>query len=258
MTLIDTHCHLYLQNFANDIREVVQRADENKIKKIFLPAIDSETHQSLISLAETLLPIQIFPMMGLHPCSVKENFEDELKIVEQYLNSNRKFYGIGETGLDYYWDISYKEQQVISFEKQIEWSIEKNLPVIIHSRNSTADCIKSVAKFNGKTKGIFHCFSGTLQEAQQIIEMGMYLGIGGVVTYKNTNLRDILKEVGLKNIILETDAPYLTPVPHRGKRNEPSYTKLVCQAIASSLEKTFDEVAEITSANALQVFQIKN
>lgn len=259
MKLIDTHCHLYLEDFKNDLSEVIQRAAENGVQKIFLPAIDSETHEQLLSLCQlTTDNCQLFPTIGLHPCSVKENFESELKIVEQHLNSGKKFFGIGETGLDYYWDLSFKEQQIFSFEKQIGWSIERNLPVIIHSRNSTANSIKCVAKFNGKAKGIFHCFSGTLEEAREVIALNMYLGIGGVVTYKNTNLREILKEVGLKNVVLETDAPYLTPVPHRGKRNEPSYIKLVCEAIATALQKSAEEVAEITSQNAIEVFQIKD
>ena len=147
MNLIDTHCHLYLQDFKSDLNEIIQRAEGTSVKKIFLPAIDSETHPQLISLCQlSTANCQFFAMMGLHPCSVKENFEEELKIVESCLNSETKFYGIGETGLDYYWDLTFKEQQIISFERQIQWSIERNLPVIIHSRNSTSDCIKSVTR----------------------------------------------------------------------------------------------------------------
>ena len=259
MKLIDTHCHLYLEDFKSDLNEMIQRATANKVEQIFLPAIDSETHESLMALTETPeAGIHILPMMGLHPCSVKENFEDELKIVEGYLNSGKKFYGIGETGLDYYWDLSFKEQQIISFERQIGWSIERTLPVIIHSRKSTGDCIASVAKFNGKAKGIFHCFGGTLEEARQIIELGFYLGIGGVLTYKNSGLKEILQQLSLNNLVLETDAPYLTPVPHRGKRNEPSYLKLVCDSLAAVFGKTTEEAAEITTRNALTVFQMKD
>jgi TatD DNase family protein len=259
MKLIDTHCHLYLEDFESDLKAVIQRAEQNGVEKIFLPAIDSETHQRLLNLCQ--LPTancQLFPLIGLHPCSVKENFEEELKLVETYLNSEQKFYGIGETGLDYYWDLTFKEQQVVSFERQIRWSIDRNFPVIIHSRNSTSDCINSVAKFNGRAKGIFHCFSGTLEEAHQIIELGFCMGIGGVVTYKKSNLKEILQVIGLNNIVLETDAPYLTPVPYRGKRNEPSYIKLVCDSIAVALNKSVDEVAEVTSQNALKVFQMNS
>jgi TatD DNase family protein len=252
MTLIDTHCHLYLDDFKKDLNEIIQRAEENEVSKIFLPAIDSETHQSLLALSQS--QASILPMMGLHPCSVKENFEEELKIAEAHLDSGTKFYGIGETGLDYYWDLTFKEQQVVSFERQIQWSIDRNLPVIIHSRQSTADCIASVAKFNGRAKGIFHCFGGTVEEARQIIELGFYLGIGGVVTYKNSGLKEILQQLTLEHIVLETDAPYLTPVPHRGKRNEPSYVKLVCESLAGVFGKSAEEVAEVTSRNAMSVF----
>lgn len=256
--LIDTHCHLYLDDFKTDLAEVIQRATDNSIQKIFLPAIDTETHEQLNALAQLSTDkLQLLPMMGVHPCSIKENFEEELKTAERFLN-NGKYFAVGEIGLDYYWDVNFKEQQIYAFEKQLQWSIDRQLPVAIHSRNSTADCIHSVSKFNRNVKGIFHCFSGTPEEAKQVIELGMYLGIGGVVTYKNTNLRDILKEVGLSNVVLETDSPYLTPVPHRGKRNEPAYVKLVCETIAIALEKTVEEVAEITSRNALRVFQLNN
>lgn len=257
MNLIDTHCHLYLKDFENDLEQVINRTQQNEVRKVFLPAIDSETHQRVLDLYQLSTDnCQFLPMMGLHPCSVKENFEEELKLVETYLNSDAKFYGIGETGLDYYWDLTFKEQQIVSFERQVEWSIARSLPVIIHSRNSTFDCIESIAKFNGNAQGIFHCFGGTVEEARQIIELGFYMGIGGVVTYKNSNLKEILRVIGLNNIVLETDAPYLTPVPHRGKRNEPSYVKLVCESIAIALNKDVDEVAEITSQNALKVFQM--
>ena len=266
--LIDTHCHLYLEEFEKEFSELIARAQKNGIEKIFLPAIDSETHERLIALSQLPIinhqsPITILPMMGLHPCSVKENFEDELKIVEQYLNTERKFYAVGEIGLDFHWDLSFKKQQLIAFEKQIEMAIERNLPIVIHSRKATQDCIDVVRKFVGDNtnkgvKGIFHCFGGTIEEAKQIIELGFYLGIGGVVTYKNSGLKEVLQQLSLENLVLETDAPYLTPVPHRGKRNEPSYIKLVCESVAAALGKTTEEVAEVTSANALRVFQIKN
>lgn len=256
--LIDTHCHLYLDDFKSDLNEVFQRAIENGVGKIFLPAIDSETHQQLNTLTQLSTDhIQLLPMMGVHPCSVKENFEQELSIAESFLNE-RSYAAIGEIGLDYYWDVSFKEQQIYAFEKQLKWSIDRKLPVAIHSRNSTSDCIQSVSKFNGNVKGIFHCFSGTLEEAKQVIDLGMYLGIGGVVTYKNTNLRDILQEVGLSHVVLETDSPYLTPFPHRGKRNEPAYVKLIGQGIAVALGKSLEEIEEVTSQNALKVFQLNN
>ncbi len=259
MNLIDTHCHLYLKEFEAGLNDYLLRCKYAGVTKLFLPAIDAETHQSLIDLCgKSNNDVEIYGMMGLHPCSVKENFEEELKIAEQHLNSGKNFYGIGETGLDYYWDVTFKEQQVVAFERQIQWSIDRQLPVIIHSRNSTPDCITSVAKFNGKAKGIFHCFSGDLNDAHKAIELGFYLGIGGVVTYKNSGLKEIVQQLPLESLVLETDAPYLTPVPHRGKRNEPSYTKLVCESIAAALNKSVQEVAEVTSENAMRVFKLKD
>ncbi len=261
MNLIDTHCHLYLEEFETELNDLIQRAKHYGVDKIFLPAIDSETHERLIALSQKTFSTQnsslsILPMMGIHPCSVKENFEEELKIVEQYLNSGTKFYAVGEIGLDYHWDLSFKEQQIIAFEKQIEIAIERGLPIVIHSRKSTQDCIDVVKKFNGRVKGIFHCFGGTVEEAKQIIDLGFYLGIGGVVTYKNSCLKEVLQQLSLENLVLETDAPYLTPVPHRGKRNEPSYLKLICESVANAFGKNTEEVSEITSRNALRVFQM--
>lgn len=261
--IIDTHCHAYLPNFEKDIEQILERAVQHDVLKLFLPAIDSETHERLLLLAERPMPgeatgLQILPMMGLHPCSVKQNFEEELAIAKKYLDDGRRYYAVGEIGLDYYWDVTFKEQQVIAFEQQIEWSIERSLPIVIHSRNSTSDCIKSVQKYAGNAKGIFHCFGGTREEAQAIKELGFYMGIGGVVTYKNAGLKEMLPDIGIENIVLETDAPYLTPVPHRGKRNEPSYLKYICEAVADSLKLTYQEVEEVTTANALKVFQLNN
>ncbi len=259
MSLIDTHCHLYLEEFEKELNDIIQRAQHYGVDKIFLPAIDSETHERVIALSKFQIPnskFQILPMMGLHPCSVKENFEEELKLVERYLNSDTKFYAVGEIGLDYHWDLSFKMQQISAFERQIKLAIARNLPIVIHSRKSTQDCIDMVKKFDGSAKGIFHCFGGTVEEARKIIDLGFYLGIGGVVTYKNSGLKEVLQQLSLEHLVLETDAPYLTPVPHRGKRNEPGYIKLVCESIAAALGKSYDEVAEVTSRNALRVFQM--
>ncbi len=261
MSLIDTHCHLYSEDFEADLKLVIDRAHRSGVEKIFLPAIDSESHERLISLSPkpaviSHSPIEIYPMMGLHPCSVKENFEQELKLVYEYLNSGEKFYAVGEIGLDYHWDLTFKDQQVTVFERQIEWAIARNLPIVIHSRKSTYDCIASLRKFNGAAKGIFHCFSGSLEEAREITKLGFYLGIGGVVTYKNSSLNELLPRIGLEHIVLETDAPYLPPVPHRGKRNEPSYTKLICEEIGRIMKMGYGDVANITTQNALKVFQL--
>lgn len=259
MSLIDTHCHYYLKDFDADLEASVQRCVDNGITKIFLPAIDSHTHDRLIALSEKKFNqpnFEILPTMGVHPCSIQQDYEQELALALKHLDSGRKYYAVGEIGLDYYWDKTHIDLQVKAFETQIEWAIERNLPIIIHARESTADCIKSVQKYAGKVKGIFHCFSGNAEEAQQCIDLGFYLGIGGVVTYKKAGLKEMLPEIGIENIVLETDAPYLTPAPHRGKRNEPSYVKIVAEHVADALQLTDAEVERITTANAYKIFQL--
>ena len=256
MTLIDTHAHLYLSEFDADIAEVLERASAAGVEKIFLPAIDAETHQRLKDLCQLHCTPLLYPMMGLHPCSVKENFEEELDIALQYLNDGTKYYAVGEIGLDFYWDTSHKAQQYEVFERQIQWAIEKRLPIVIHSRQSTQECIEVVQKYKGRVEGIFHCFGGTLTEAKAIIDLGLYLGIGGVATYKNGGLKEILPSIDLSHIVLETDAPYLSPVPYRGKRNESAYIKQVCEMVATIKGISYEEVARVTSANANEVFGI--
>jgi TatD DNase family protein len=255
MNILDTHSHIYLGDFDLDRQEMLQRAEKEGVVRVLMPAIDSATHSAMLSVA-TLFPFRCLPMMGLHPCSVKENFRDELKTVENFLLSE-KFYGIGETGLDYYWDLSFKKEQEFSFRQQIEWGIHFHLPVIIHSRNALADCIKIVSeKQRGNLKGVFHCFTGNINQASQIIELGFLLGIGGVVTYKNSGLDQVLSEIDLKNIVLETDAPYLAPVPFRGKRNECSYIRYVAEKLAEIKQVAVSEVAAITTENAIKLFAI--
>lgn len=202
--------------------------------------------------------------MGLHPTYVKENYKEELEIVADYLSkSNRldevpSFAAIGEIGLDYHWDLTFKEQQIEAFETQIDWALQYNLPIVIHSRESTEDCISSVRKKqNSRLKGIFHCFGGTLQQAQEIVSLGLHLGIGGTVTYKNnTVLHDVIKNIPLTSIVLETDAPYLSPAPHRGKRNESSYIPIIAQKIADLKEISLDEVERVTNGNAEKIFPV--
>ena len=254
MSLIDTHAHLYLSEFDTDINAVLDRAMAAGIEKIFLPAIDSETHEHLKALClKTTAPL-LYPMMGLHPCSVKENYEQELAIALNYLKDGTQYYAVGEIGLDFYWDITHKAAQYEAFERQIQWAIGKRLPIVIHSRQSTAECIEVVRQYKGQISGIFHCFGGTIAEANAIIDLGFYIGIGGVATYKNGGLKEVLPHIDLSHIVLETDAPYLTPVPHRGKRNESSYLNIVCQAVASIKNKSYDEVATMTTANTIKVF----
>lgn len=257
MKLIDTHSHLYHENLQPDIDAVLERCKQQQVSVIILPNINEESILPMNLLAEKSdKELVMMPAMGLHPCDVKEDIETQLNFFKTELDKG-KYIAIGETGLDYYWDVSLKNQQQISFRTQIEWGIEKKLPIIIHSRNATEDCIKMVKKSNGKAKGVFHCFSGTLHEAEEIIEMGFYLGIGGSVTYKNsTELNQALKQLDLNHIILETDSPYLPPVPHRGKRNESSYVSLVVKHIASLKNISVEEVAETTTQNAKKLFAI--
>jgi TatD DNase family protein len=253
MKLVDTHAHIYLDEFSSDIEEVVLRAKEKKVERILMPAIDSATHAAMLKLEEKHWGTCI-SMMGLHPCSVKEDYAGELRTVEDYL-SKRKFVAVGEIGLDFYWDISFKDKQYDAFNRQVEWALKYDIPIAIHSRNAANECIKVVREHQkGSLKGVFHCFSGSLKQAREIIEAGFYLGIGGVLTYKNAGLDKVIKEIDPRHIILETDAPYLTPVPFRGKRNESSYLSYVLQKLADIKETNTQEIAAITTRNAENLF----
>ena len=250
---IDSHTHLYDEQFAAEEDEMIYRAIDAKVLKMYMPNCDSSTISGMLRIADHW-PDHCFPMMGLHPTYLKENYKDELKTVEQWL-SQRKFYAVGEIGLDYYWDLTFKEQQIEVFKIQIDWALQYNLPIVIHSRESITDCIDIVRqKQNGSLKGIFHCFSGTLDEAKQITDLGLHLGIGGVITYKKSTLPDIVKEIPLEYLVLETDAPYLSPVPYRGKRNESSYIPLIAEKVAEVKGITLAEVATITTSNAEKIF----
>lgn len=251
--MIDTHTHLYDEETTELQDEHIIRAIRAGVEKLYMPNCDSSTIEGMMALAKRF-PENCFPMMGLHPCYVKENYLEELAIVEQQLAQN-KFTGVGEVGLDFYWDRNFAAEQKIAFEQQIDWAIHYQLPVIIHSRSSTKECIDIIRKKqNGNLITIFHCFSGTVAEAQDVVALGGYLGIGGVVTYKKTNLPEVLLAVSLDNIVLETDAPYLAPVPYRGKRNESSYLPLIAQKIAEVYEVAVEEVSERTTKNAQKIF----
>jgi len=257
MKLIDTHCHLYSDEFKEDAEAAIQRAVNLKVDTILLPAIDGETHHRLLDLAaKPHEGCTILPMMGVHPCSIKENFEEELALAKSFLDNGTKFCAVGEIGLDFYWDVEFKAQQIIAFERQIEWAIERELPIVIHSRKSTYECIQSVKKYKGKVWGVFHCFSGSNEEAEEIKKLGFLMGIGGVVTYKNSGLKDLLPVIGLENIVLETDSPYLSPVPNRGKRNEPAHIRLVAEAVALAFNLPLSEIAAQTTANANRLFKL--
>jgi TatD DNase family protein len=249
--LVDTHCHIYLEEFAGDLEAVLQRAREAGIRRFYMPAIDSNHLKSMLDVQKTHKDA-CYSMLGLHPCSVKEDYRRELDMIKKGLERDQ-FVAIGEIGLDYYWDRSFDKEQMICFKEQIELARARDLPIVIHSRNSMDACIKVIREEKG-VKGIFHCFSGTLENAKDIIECGMLLGIGGVITYKNSGLAEVISQVPLDNIVLETDAPYLTPVPFRGKRNESSYLKYVVAKIAEVKNVSEEDVARVTTANANKVF----
>lgn len=253
MMIIDTHTHLYLDEFKKDIAEVISRAEHAGIKRFYLPAIDSSVIGDMISL-EKMFPGKCIAMMGLHPCSVKEGYRKELDIVKEWLDK-RKFAAIGEIGLDFYWDKTFSEQQYTAFRIQMQWSLDYNMPVVIHTRNAMQETIDVVKEYAHRSvKGIFHCFSGSAADARAIIEAGFYLGIGGVVTYKNAGLAAVLEEIDLEYLVLETDAPYLTPIPYRGKRNESSYLQYILERVAIIKQVTIEEVAAVTTANAEKIF----
>lgn len=251
--IVDTHCHLYLDEFKNDIHEVIARAEAEGVNKFYLPAIDSAEIENIFLLEEKF-PGKCIAMMGLHPCSVKENYLDELNIVKNWL-AKRKFAAVGEIGLDFYWDKTFATQQYEAFRMQIELSLQYNLPIVIHTRNAMQETIDVVKEYKSKgIKGIFHCFGGTVENANEIIAAGFYLGIGGVLTYKKSGLTEVLEKIDLKHLVLETDAPFLTPVPFRGKRNESSYLKFIIEKLAQIKNVTPEEVASITTANAQKIF----
>ena len=250
--LIDTHCHLYLEEFDHDREKMIKRAMEAGVDRFYLPAVDSTTTAAMLRL-EAQYPGVCIPMIGLHPCSVKASYEDEMGLICKWL-TDRKFAAIGEIGLDFYWDKTFMKEQYEVFNKQIELAIENNLPIVIHTRNAMAETIDVVNNYKGRVKGIFHCFGGSLEEANRIIDLGFYMGIGGVVTYKKSGLAEVIKEIDLEYLVLETDAPYLTPVPFRGKRNESSYLVYIQEKIAEVKGTTVEEVARITTANALKIF----
>jgi TatD DNase family protein len=253
MKLIDTHCHLYLKEFEHDLHEVMQRAKNAGIEKVCFPAIDREVIDDMLRI-EKLYPEEVFLMMGLHPGSVKGNYKEELKVVEEYLGK-RKFVAVGEIGLDFYWDTSYMKEQFDVFNRQMELALSYNLPIVIHTRNAMKETIDAVRPFAEKgLRGIFHCFGDSNGTAKQIINMGFYLGIGGVLTYKKANLAEALKDIDLNHIVLETDAPYLSPVPYRGKRNESSYLVKVAKKLAEIKDVPLEEVARITTSNAEKIF----
>jgi TatD DNase family protein len=255
MIWIDTHAHLYSPEFDSDRSEMVTRAIRQGVNRLLMPNIDEDSIPGMLSL-EAEFPEECLPMMGLHPCYVKENVEVQLAIVQDWL-SKRKFWAVGEIGLDLYWDKTFLDQQYLAFRQQIKLAIAHQLPIAIHSREATRACIDVVKELhNGSLTGVFHCFSGTKEEAQEIIDMGFYLGIGGVVTFKKAGLDVLMADIDLQHVVLETDAPYLAPVPYRGKRNESAYIPLIAQKLADVKNLKIEEVAAITTGNARKLFKM--
>ncbi|MGS0747402.1 TatD family hydrolase [Halpernia sp. GG3] len=254
--MIDTHTHLYSEEFDDDFTEMFNRALSKGVSKFYLPAINSETHRKMINL-ETQYPGKVFSMMGLHPCYVKpETWQEELIIVDKWFGS-RQFPAIGEIGIDLYWDKTTLDIQVKAFEQQIDMAILYNIPIVIHTRSSFDETFEVLErKKHPKLRGIFHCFSGDLEQAKHAIDLGFSLGIGGVVTFKNGKIDQFLKEIPLEKIVLETDSPYLAPVPFRGKRNESSYLDLVVEKLVGIYGKDFDEIDKITTENAEKIFSL--
>jgi TatD DNase family protein len=253
MQLIDTHAHLYASQFDEDRVEMIERAQAQGVAQFFLPNIDQSSIPGMLEL-EASYPGVCYAMMGLHPCSVNENFEEELATVRQWLDQ-RSFVAIGEIGIDLYWDKTFFEQQKVAFLRQVAWAQELSLPIVIHARESTDIIIELLEDLPaGTVCGIFHCFGGSLAQARRIIDLGFYLGIGGVVTFKKSGLDKTLADIDLAHLVLETDAPYLAPTPFRGKRNESAYLLQVAEKVAAIKGVSLAEVARVTTANAAAVF----
>ncbi|MBA4854036.1 TatD family hydrolase [Emticicia sp. BO119] len=262
--MIETHAHIYDDQFDEDRDDMLKRAFDAGVKQIWMPNCDHETINGMLAL-ENQYPDVCLPMIGVHPCYIKENYEQELYIVENLLSRShlRPFPMIGEIGIDFYWDLNFVPQQEEAFIAQLRLAKKYNLPICIHSRNSKngelnaiVRCIELIEQFGwSDLRGIFHCFSGNLEEAQRVIGLNFLLGIGGVVTFKNGGMDKVLPSVDLKYIVLETDAPYLAPVPHRGKRNEVAYIELVARRIAELKQVSFQEVVQQTTENALHLIR---
>jgi len=258
MTFADTHTHLYLEDFDPDLSEVMQRAESKGINYLFLPNIDSTSFDRMMQVAARYSD-RCHPMAGLHPSSVGKNYREELQSVSDHLSApDEKFVAIGEIGIDLYWDKTFEQEQKIAFGLQIDLALEHHLPVVIHTRNSMDMALELIGAKNAQDLcGVFHCFSGNVRQATLAIELGFMLGIGGVVTYRNSGLQKVVEAVPLEHLVLETDAPFLPPVPHRGQRNEPSYIPLIAARVAEIKKTTLEKVAEITTKNTLALFRVQ-
>lgn len=253
MSFTDTHAHIYSDKYNGDRDKVIRKTLENGVQKIYMPNIDVDSIDMMLE-AELKNPGVCIPMMGLHPCDVNSEFEKQLYIMEGWIGK-REFAGIGETGLDLYWDKTFFEQQKEALRIQIQWAKKKKWPIILHCRESMDETIAIIkAEKSEDLKGIFHCFSGSVAQAKEIIELGFLLGIGGVSTYKNGGLDLVLPEIGLEHLVLETDGPYLAPVPHRGKRNSSEYIPLIAQRVGVLTSRTLEQVSTVTEENSRKIF----
>ena len=253
---IDTHTHIYLKDFIEDRNEIIQECSIAKVDKLLLPNIDSSTIEEVVKLSKDYKNI-CFPMVGLHPCYVNQHFKKELAILKPYIDKCNPI-AIGEIGIDLFWDKTTYEFQKNAFIEQINWAEEYNLPIVIHARNSYQEIFQILDSLKSDTlRGVFHCFSSNLNDAKHILDYGGFkLGIGGVVTFKNSGLDKVLKEIEIENLVLETDSPYLTPAPFRGKRNKSSYIPLIANKLSDIYEISIEEIGKITSLNAAKIFNI--
>ncbi|MEM7548530.1 MAG: TatD family hydrolase [Bacteroidota bacterium] len=255
MVFHDTHAHIYLKDFKEDVADIINRSHEKQVLKVVMPNINSETVEQMLEIEERFKGI-CYSSIGLHPCDVKKDFEKELYKMEDWLKSH-SFVAIGETGTDLYWDKSFIEQQKESLRIQCNFAKEYNIPIILHSRDSFEETFSIMeSEKNEKLNGVFHCFTGSIEEAEKVRKIGFYIGLGGVSTFKNAGMDKVIPEIDMDNVVLETDSPYLAPVPHRGKRNEPSYIPLIAERIADLRKMDLEEVAEITTKNSSSLFNL--
>lgn len=253
MYFIDTHTHIYRESYPDNFEEVVQRAIDNDVTRMILGCVNSQT-PAQINEAVALFPDNMFALVGLHPEDTKENFEEELALLEPHIEDDNVI-GIGEIGLDYYWDRTFEQQQQEVFYRQLCWARDRQMPLSLHIRNAYPDAIRILQQFkDGELAGVMHCFSGGIQEAEWAVKHGFALGVGGVVTFKNNKLQELLPQIGLEHIVLETDAPYMAPVPHRGKTNESSYIPIIAQKLSEIFNVSLETIADQTTATARRIF----
>ena len=255
MVLTDTHTHLYYETDAIKRNALISRCMDNQVSRLFLPNVDADSVSKVFGLTAAF-PGMCYPMLGLHPCSVKEGWEDELTRIKEAIGQH-KIYAVGEIGIDLYWDKTTLPEQIKAFKDQINWAKALNLPIVIHCRDAFNEVFEVLEQEHDENlRGIFHCFTGTLEQAEKVIGLGFYLGIGGVITYKNSGLDKVVAQIGLRHIVLETDSPYLTPVPYRGKPNESSYLIYVAEKVAEMHQVKLDVVAEVTTENSKKIFGV--